>query len=286
MSENDAINYKDFTILLVDDDTDLLDSNSSELKNIGFNVICADNGKAAVEILKKNNEVHIMIIDFFMPGFTGEDTVKEIREFNPRLIILLQTGYAGDRPAIETLERLEIQGYHDKTKGFDELLVWVISCVRSYQQQVEMESLCNQVALANNTIEQLKRDQLLLIEETRLSTLGQLTQGIPEVFNFYSKQAETEVYNLENYLSAFLGDEAESNSLSDIMHERLEKAGLASIANIKKYIQNIEKTIEFIQEKEPDYKDSQKYLDTMTYDDLLIKFINPIKAELQKGYNC
>jgi len=60
-----------------------------------------------------------------MPGMTGEQVVTALRQFNPHVQIILQTGYASECPPREMLHRLDIQGYFDKSEGPDKLLLWV-----------------------------------------------------------------------------------------------------------------------------------------------------------------
>src|SRR3989339_536811 len=127
------ISYKNVTLLLVDDDKELLESNALRLKDLGFKVICAENGREAIKIIETQH-IDIVIIDYFMPDLTGEDTIREIRKFNIKVVILIQTGFSGEKPATELLKTLKIQGYHDKTNGFDQLMVWIVSSVRICDQ--------------------------------------------------------------------------------------------------------------------------------------------------------
>lgn len=73
-TENNA--YK---ILLVDDEQDILDFLSYNLKKEGFQVYSALNGKDAVAIAKKETP-HLIILDVMMPEMDGIDTCRELRE--------------------------------------------------------------------------------------------------------------------------------------------------------------------------------------------------------------
>jgi len=111
------------TLLLVDDSLEYLEATKLILEREGHTVLTADNGPKAIEILK-NCIVDLLLLDYFMPGMTGEEVVEQIRTFNPYLQVILQTGYASERPPRELLRRLDIQGYHDKSEGPDKLLLW------------------------------------------------------------------------------------------------------------------------------------------------------------------
>lgn len=66
-------------ILLVDDEADILEFLSYNLKKEGYNVFTANNGKEAVTVAKKENP-DIIILDVMMPDMDGIETCREIRE--------------------------------------------------------------------------------------------------------------------------------------------------------------------------------------------------------------
>jgi signal transduction histidine kinase len=112
------------TILVVDDQEEVLLSVRSLLEREGHRVLTAEGGAQALHVLKRN-DVHLLLVDYFMPVMTGEDLIREIRRFDPWVQIILQTGYAGEKPASRMMKELDIQGYHDKTDGPEKLLLWV-----------------------------------------------------------------------------------------------------------------------------------------------------------------
>ena len=112
------------TILLVDDSQEILDASKLLLEREGHIVLVADNARDGLEILRRQ-DVELLIVDYFMPHMTGEEMVNELRTFNTRIQVVLQTGYANERPPREMLARLDIQGYCDKSDGPEEFLLWV-----------------------------------------------------------------------------------------------------------------------------------------------------------------
>src|SRR6185436_20526114 len=111
------------TILLVDDNPEYLEATRLLLEREGHQVIPAANGLEALTLLRKQS-VDLLLLDYFMPGMTGEEVVTQLRQFNPYVQVVLQTGYASERPPRELLRRLDIQGYYDKREGPDKLLLW------------------------------------------------------------------------------------------------------------------------------------------------------------------
>jgi two-component system alkaline phosphatase synthesis response regulator PhoP len=73
------MNNNEYKILLVDDEEDILEFLSYNLKKEGYNVFTANNGKEAVIVAKKENP-HLIILDVMMPDMDGIETCREIRE--------------------------------------------------------------------------------------------------------------------------------------------------------------------------------------------------------------
>ena len=82
------------TLLFVDDDFLISLSTAALLEDLGHTVIKAPSGTAALEVLKDDKPVDLMITDYAMPGMTGLQLAEAARQLRPDLPILLATGYA------------------------------------------------------------------------------------------------------------------------------------------------------------------------------------------------
>ncbi len=76
-------------ILVCDDDKDIVDAIKIYLSKEGYNVLCAYNGLEAVEMLRTNNNIQLLIIDIMMPKMDGIHATVKIRETNSLPIIFL-----------------------------------------------------------------------------------------------------------------------------------------------------------------------------------------------------
>lgn len=140
---------KNINILLVDDNEDYLVMTNAFLKQLGYNVDTAINGRDALEMLNRKN-YQILLLDYFMPEMNGEEVIKEVRKKDQEIIIILQTGFSGQKPPVETMQTLNIQNYYDKTEGIDKLNLELISAVKIFNQQNEIElDRYRQNAIAN-----------------------------------------------------------------------------------------------------------------------------------------
>jgi signal transduction histidine kinase len=126
-----------YTILVVDDQADTTESVRTLLEHEGHRVRTACSGAEGLEVLKQA-DVHLVIVDYFMPRMTGAQFVERVRMFDPYVQIILQTGYAGEHPPRTLLAALDIQGYHDKTDGPERLLLWVDVALKAHRMITEL----------------------------------------------------------------------------------------------------------------------------------------------------
>ncbi|UYN97815.1 MAG: response regulator [Enhydrobacter sp.] len=82
------------TLLFVDDDFLISLSTVALLEDLGHTVIQANSGARALEVLRSDRAVDLLITDYAMPGMTGAQLAEEARRLRPGLPILLATGYA------------------------------------------------------------------------------------------------------------------------------------------------------------------------------------------------
>ena len=175
---------KDYTILVVDDDEMLLEVTAELLEEEGYRVLVAENGHKAISICR-NQDVHLMVLDYMMPEVTGEDVVRAVRTFDSDLQILLQTGHT-EIPPRRMLQTLAIQGYHSKAEGPEKLLMWVDVALKSYTHLKSYRMLENSLLILG-----------LALEARHLETAGhtqrvvQLAEALGRTFGLSGKRLES-----------------------------------------------------------------------------------------------
>ncbi|HEY4555115.1 MAG TPA: response regulator [Lysobacter sp.] len=89
-------------MLLVEDDPDVQAMTIETLRHLGYAVLTADEGLAALDVLTRDGEIEILFTDVVMPkGMSGVDLMHEARRVRPELKVLLASGYArGQLPTI------------------------------------------------------------------------------------------------------------------------------------------------------------------------------------------
>ena len=100
-------------VLVVDDERSMRELLSIVLKRDGYDVLVADNGRAAVDILKRER-VDVLITDIRMPEMTGVDVLREAKLIDPGIISIVMTAFASTDTAVEAL-RLGAADYVHKS---------------------------------------------------------------------------------------------------------------------------------------------------------------------------
>ena len=94
------------TILVIDDEKPILDISRELLENLGYQVLTAQGGNEALEILKnQKTKIHLVLLDIIMPEMGGEETFDRIKQIDPNIKILLSSGYSINGQASEMISR-------------------------------------------------------------------------------------------------------------------------------------------------------------------------------------
>ena len=118
------------TILICDDEADIVNAVAIYLKGEGYNVLKAYNGQEAVDLVKSNKDINLVILDIMMPQKDGLSACNEIREFSNIPIILL-TAKSQDADKIIGLN-IGADDYITKPFNPVELIARVRSALRRY----------------------------------------------------------------------------------------------------------------------------------------------------------
>ena len=94
------------TILIVDDEEMVLDVGARVLKKLGYTVLESNNGHNAVALYKKlQDKINLVVLDIVMPDMGGGEVYDRLKEINPKVKVLLSSGYSIDDQAREIMER-------------------------------------------------------------------------------------------------------------------------------------------------------------------------------------
>ena len=152
-----------YKIIVVDDEEGIIDSLSIFLKRSGYEFTGVTDPMEAIEKVK-NEHFDLMLLDFIMTPIHGDQVVEEIRKFNKELYILLLTGHKDLAPPLETIRRLDIQGYCEKSDKFDQLLLLIESGIKAISQMNTIKEINDEL---KDTYDKLERAYMESIQTLR-----------------------------------------------------------------------------------------------------------------------
>ena len=153
------------TILIVDDEVNILRSLEGILSDEGFDVICAESGAEAIE---KIEEVmpDLVFLDIWMPGIGGIETLKKIKKAHPNLQVVMISGHGN----IETAVKATKHGAYDfieKPLSIEKVLLSVNNALDYYKLEEEI-SLLKEKEKSKYTITGHSKEITSLKEQIRI----------------------------------------------------------------------------------------------------------------------
>ena len=125
-------------ILVIDDEKGMRDLLEYELKNEGYAVFTAATGQEALETIRKE-KISLVISDLKMPKMDGLEVLKAVKKIDPRLEVILATGYATVETAVNAI-KMGAYDFVQKPFNISEVLALV-------EKALEKSELKNMVAL-------------------------------------------------------------------------------------------------------------------------------------------
>ena len=158
--EQEKSKYK---IIAVDDEMGIIDSLKVYLRE--YSITGVTDPQEAIERVK-NEHFDLMLLDYIMTPFHGDHVVEEIRKFNKDLYILLLTGHKDLAPPLETIKKLDIQGYCEKSDKFDQLLLLIESGLKSVEQMNMIKKINEELADSKELLEKSYLESIEVLRRT------------------------------------------------------------------------------------------------------------------------
>lgn len=143
-------------ILFVDDHVGLRDGMTQMLKNkdSSFDFVCASDYESALETLKENRDIKIVILDLNLDGRSGLELIPELKKLSPDIAILIYTMF-NDVIHVENSLLNGVNGYITKDATIDELTAAITTVAKgnSYFNKTATEmiqSMLNNHGRAHN----------------------------------------------------------------------------------------------------------------------------------------
>ncbi len=147
----------DWALLVVDDDEHVRRALRRVLKRARCRVIDAPDAESALAILERE-QVHVLVSDHRMPGMTGVELLRIVKDRWPRIQRVLLTGQADSAAIEEAVNQSEIFRFIWKPWDDAHLLITIQSSIDQYRIVEENERLQGLLGERNRDLERLNRD--------------------------------------------------------------------------------------------------------------------------------
>jgi len=144
------------TILIVDDEENIVKSLSRNLMDDGYTILGALSGEEGLRKLKIN-EIDLVISDQRMPGMSGIEFLKKVQLDYPHILTIMLTAYGDIETAMEAINEAGVHKFILKPWNDNELRLTIRRALELRQLVVERDSLMDQVKKQEARFNELER---------------------------------------------------------------------------------------------------------------------------------
>lgn len=158
------------TVLVVDDEPGIVASLKRTLEREGIEVVCAEDGSVALDILRKRR-IGVLLTDLMMPKVSGMDLLKGVKAVSPETEVILMTAYGTVETAVEAMK----EGAYDfVTKPLKRAHV-----VRSVNNALEKQNLVAENRTLRAQLQERKQRSVVGTSLAWRRTMETLRQAAP-----------------------------------------------------------------------------------------------------------
>ncbi len=128
------------TVLLIDDEERFRTALSERLSLRGYENLTLPDGADAVKIVRRHSEIDVVLLDRSMPGASGEQVLREMKQFRPDLQVVMLTGHGSLESAMET-GRLDAYAYLEKPCDLERLIETIEAARRDKEAVLERHQI-------------------------------------------------------------------------------------------------------------------------------------------------
>ena len=187
----------DYSILCVDDEPQILSALHRSLHRYPCTVLVARSGQQALDILS-THKVEVILVDICMPQMSGNQLIAQVHRLYPDTIPIVLSGQADEKMLNQILGETSFHQYIPKPWDDEQLIELVSDAFKKYESQVinralEIDTETLELPFDELTpeksqelqsaLETLQRMQSALVQNEKMSAIGQLSAGVAHEIN-------------------------------------------------------------------------------------------------------
>ncbi len=181
-------------ILIAEDEENLLNLYKIRLDKKGYNVILANNGKQAIDLIYKGG-IDLAILDVMLPVYSGFEVLETIRRLELDIPVLMATSMGQLSDKKEGFS-LGADDYLVKPFDFDELLMRIEAIIRRYKINTESKIVVGDTTLDAETLEVYNKTEKVTLSKKEFQILFKLL-SYPEK-TFTKEQIFDEFFGIDS----------------------------------------------------------------------------------------
>ncbi|SYZ71908.1 hypothetical protein TRIP_C20023 [Candidatus Zixiibacteriota bacterium] len=145
---------KKHTVLLVDDEPNVLKSLKRLMIDTDYQILTAESGEEGLKILDREN-IHLVISDYRMPGMNGVEFLKKVKDRFPETMRLILSGFADATAIVDAINDGQVYKFMPKPWNDQELMTTVKRALEQLDLQQENTKLYQELQERNKALEEL-----------------------------------------------------------------------------------------------------------------------------------
>lgn len=223
---SDAQDNSSISILLVDDEQNILSSLRRLFRPVGYKIHMANSGQEGLDILQEH-KIDLIISDMRMPEMDGAEFLAKVANQWPDTVRILLTGYADMESTISAINEGKIYKYISKPWEDNDIIINVRQALQQKLLEIERDRLLELTRKQNDELQDLNanlEEKVKARTEEVRQTMGQLQVA----HNSLKKNYVTTIKVFSNIIE--LRDRGESSttrSVADLSHKIAKKLGMS-----------------------------------------------------------
>lgn len=152
-------------ILCVDDERSVLKALARLFLDTDFEIITAISGEDGLEILRKTENIQLVVSDYRMPGMNGVDFLREVYKLRPETVRIVLSGYADTVAIVEAINEGKIYKFIPKPWNDDDLKITLSKAIEHYFSIRKNIILAKELEIKNQALHEINSNLEKLVEE-------------------------------------------------------------------------------------------------------------------------